>query len=569
MIRGELTKAIKETLRNMGLETPEVNLEHPAELSRGDFSTNAAFAYSKELNTRPRDLAEKIVEKLEALSSKLKEIEKVEVAGPGFINFFLSKEFFAREIANIRMGYGKNRKLSGKQVMVEYTDPNPFKEFHIGHLMNNAVGESIARLMDFEGAKVVRACWQGDVGLHVSKAIWGMQNRIQNSEFRIQEVGVKEWGKAYAEGAEAFETEEGAKKEITALNKVIFEKSNPQVNELYDAGRKTSLEHFEEIYNILGTKFNHYFFEGREGRDGVPIVEEGLQKGVFEKSDGAIVYKGEKKGLHTRVFINSQGLPTYEAKELGLSQAKFRVEPTLDISIIITANEQSEYLKVVLSAMSEVLPDIAKRTRHIAHGILRLASGKMASRIGNVITGESLIEQVKKLVQEKVKDREMSAEEKNTLAEIVAVGAIKYSILRQAIGGDIIFDFEKSISFEGDSGPYLQYSYVRATSVLVKAVTENVSADSTLPLGWKTTPLEKLLVRFPEVVARAGEESQPHYVTTYLIELAGVFNGWYARGKIVDARNTFSPYKLALTRAFTEVMKNGLWLLGINVPERM
>ena len=201
--------------------------------------------------------------------------------------------------------------------------------------------------------------------------------------------------------------------------------------------------------------------------------------------------------------------------------------------------------------------------------MLRFASGKMSSRKGNVITGEALIAQVTSMVHDKLKDREMSAKEKDVLAEIVAVGAIKYSILRQAIGGDIIFDFEKSISFEGDSGPYLQYSYVRAKSVLGRAVDENILANTTLPSGWETITLEKLLVRFPEVVARAGEEYQPHYVTTYLTELAGVFNGWYAGGKIIDVDDPTSPYKLALTKAFAEVMKNGLWLLGIKAPEKM
>ncbi|MDO8620045.1 MAG: arginine--tRNA ligase, partial [bacterium] len=493
-------------------------------------------------------------------------------------NFHLTKKFFVEEVAGIGEGYGKNKKLSGKKVMVEYTDPNPFKAMHIGHLMSNAVGESIARLVEFEGAKVVRACWQGDVGLHVAKAIWGMKKKLEVLSSKLEGVDVKGWGEAYAFGSEKYESDENAKKEINALNKVIFEKSDSGVNTLYDAGRKVSMEHFEEIYKVLDTKFNHYFFEGTEGREGVPIVAEGLKKGVFEKSDlpasagqagGAIVYKGEKKGLHTRVFINSQGLPTYEAKELGLNQAKLRVEPDLDTSIIITANEQSDYFKVVLSAMSEVLPEVAKRTKHIAHGMLRFASGKMSSRTGNVVTGESLIEQVEELVQEKIKDRDMSEGEKKELAEVVAIGAIKYSVLRQAIGGDIIFDFEKSISFEGDSGPYLQYSYVRAKSVLGKATAEKVQADATIPSEWNTTTLEKLLVRFPEVVERAGTEYEPHFVTTYLTELAGVFNSWYAGGKIVDANDPTSPYKLALTKAFTEVMKNGLWLLGIKVPEKM
>ena len=582
MIVEDLKKAVMATLTEIGVKGPEVVFEHPAEFSHGDVSTNVALVYAKELKIKPRELAESIrLALVKVLAQDEMGISKVEIAGPGFINFYFTRRFFAEEVGAIEEGYGKNKQLAGKKVMVEYTDPNPFKEFHIGHLMNNAVGESIARLFEFQGATVVRACWQGDVGLHVAKAIWGMKKKFNVQRSTFKELTIRMLGEAYVFGSEMYEADETAKKEISALNRIIFEKSDAEVNMLYDAGRKVSLEHFEEIYKILGTKFNHYFFEGIEGREGVPIVEEGLKKGVFEKSDGATVYKGEKKGLHTRVFINSQGLPTYEAKELGLNQAKFRVEPALDTSIIITANEQSDYFRVVLSAMSEVLPEVAKRTKHIAHGMLKFASGKMSSRTGNVITGESLIEQVKELVQEKIKEREMSPDEKEKLAEMVAIGAIKYSILRQAIGGDIIFDFEKSISFEGDSGPYLQYSYVRARSVLVKAKdVPGVVGDKNVVIEKhiehlqqfqhiQPFPLERLLVRFPEVVARAGEEYQPHYVTTYLTELAGVFNSWYANEKIIDASDPSSPYKLALTEKFAQVMKNGLWILGIKVPERM
>ncbi len=564
MIADRLTEAIRKVLKTLGIESADVHLEHPAELSHGDYSTNVALAYAKELKQKPRDMAERIVTELKSdFGTSLKsDLERTEVAGAGFINFHLSKAFFAETVKNVGEDFGKNKSWGGKKVMVEYTDPNPFKEFHIGHLMSNAIGESVARIFEYHGAKVLRACWQGDVGLHVAKAIFGAKE--------LRPKTAAEWGEAYILGSFHYGVIDGkAKKEIELINKAVYDRTNDEINNLYDNGRKVSLEHFEEIYKVLGTKFNYYFFEGKEGREGQPIVEEGLKKGVFEKSDGAIVYKGEKKGLHTRVFITSQGLPTYEAKELGLNKAKFEKEPDLDESVIVTANEQSDYFKVVLAAMAEVLPEIAKRIKHLAHGMLRFASGKMSSRTGNVITGESLIHQVKEMVFEKIKGREMSEKEKETLAETVAVGAIKYSILRQALGGDIIFDFEKSIAFEGDSGPYLQYSYVRAKSVLAKAEQAGISKGA--PFAAKGAPLllERLLYRFPEIVERAGKEYEPHYITTFLIELAGAFNSWYAKEQIVASEDAASPYKVALTGAFATTMRNGLWLLGIKVPEKM
>ena len=225
--------------------------------------------------------------------------------------------------------------------------------------------------------------------------------------------------------------------------------------------------------------------------------------------------------------------------------------------------------------MSLVFPDLAQKTKHISHGMLRLPEGKMSSRTGNIVSAESLINQVKeKIISEHINDQD--------IAEIIAIGAIKYSILRQAIGGDIVFDFDKSISFEGDSGPYLQYSVVRANSILKKAAGA-MSAEGTeapaerrvvdesdkLPEKWETTNLERLLERFPSVVARAGSEYAPHHIVTYLIDLAGEFNSFYASHKIIDEADSTSPYRLALTKAFAEVMTSGLDLLGIKVPEKM
>ena len=202
--------------------------------------------------------------------------------------------------------------------------------------------------------------------------------------------------------------------------------------------------------------------------------------------------------------------------------------------------------------------------------MLKLTTGKMSSRKGNIITGESLIEDVENLVKDKIKDRNFSESEKQEVAEIVAIGAIKYSILRQAIGGDIIFDFDKSISFEGDSGPYLQYACVRANSVLEKAISQGVTLGNAPKVTpWETTELEKYLYRFPEVVERAGKEYAPHYIVTYLTELASAFNSSYAKEKIIDKEDLSSPYKIALTQATAHILKSGLNLLGIKVPERM
>lgn len=572
-VKEKIQKAIQEALKQIGIETSEISLEFPEDFSHGDFSTNIALIEAKKVGKNPKELAEEIKNYL--VARPLSEIEKIEVAGPGFINFTLSKEFFAgevREILDKSNSYGKNSKLNNQKTIVEYTDPNPFKEFHIGHLMSNTIGETVSRLMEWNGADVVRACYQGDVGLHVAKAVFGIQDF--SPEMPDEKESLKDkasfLGKSYAHGASAYEDDEATKKEIQEINKKIFNRSDEKINSLYDWGRKVSLDYFEEIYKKLGTKFDYYFFESETGKFGKKIVEENVGR-IFEKGDGgAIVFKGENfnSKLHTRVFINSEGLPTYEAKELGLAKIKYEKYP-YEKSVVVTGNEVNDYFKVLLCALEQIYPDLAQKTVHKSHGMLRLPSGKMSSRTGNVITAEGLINQVEELVLEKIADRNFNEKSKQTILEEVAIGAIKYSILRQSVGKDIVFDFEKSLSFEGDSGPYLQYAHTRAGAVLEKSKQEGLAINTTPLEDWNITNLERLLVRFPAVVERAGNEYAPQHLVTYLTELASIFNSWYAESKIVDKENKASSYRLALASAFKAVMKNGLTILGIKTPEKM
>ncbi|OGZ85275.1 MAG: arginine--tRNA ligase [Candidatus Staskawiczbacteria bacterium RIFOXYC1_FULL_38_18] len=561
MIKDEIKKIIEKAikdftgspaLRESALR--EFSVEIPGDKSHGDYSTNIALILSKKLGKNPREVAEEIKNKI----GKNNLFYKIEVAGPGFINFFISDKYFIDTLKNIDKNYGKAEGSErGRKIIIDYTDPNILKEFHIGHLMSNSVGESLSRIFEFEGATVKRVCYQSDVGMGVAKAIWGKIKKENES-----------WGEVYAFGAKAFEESEESKKEIIELNKKIFEKGDTKINKLYDEGKKESLKHFDDIYKKLGTKFDELIFESQVADLGKKIVEKGLKDRIFEKGDnGAVIFKGEKYGLHTRVFINSEGLPTYEAKDLGLAKFKYGGYK-YDESVVITANEQNDYFKVMLRAMGEVLPELAKKTKHISHGMLRLPEGKMSSRTGKVITGESLIEKVEELVKEKIKDRELSEKEKNEIVEAVAIGAIKYSVLKQSIGNDIIYDFDKSISFEGDSGPYLQYAYTRANSVLEKAKREGVKA-SFRKTPKEITRLEKTLSYFPEVIEKSGKEYEPHFLVLYLTELAGIFNNYYAKHKIVDKKDEYSPYRVALTAAFLKTMKNGLWLLGINTLEKM
>ena len=564
-MKEKLENLIKEALETLGVKNPEVHLEHPTEISHGDYSSNVSLIYAKDLNKNPREFAENLVSKIQ----KPKEVEKIEIAGPGFINFYLSKEFFVeatKEALKSKKDFGLNQNLKVQKIIIEYTQPNPFKVFHIGHLVNNIVGEAVSRLIEAESSKLKRVTYHGDVGLHVAKAIWAMRKNGLNPGL------LNDWGKAYAEGDKAYEENPEAKKEITDLNKVIYEASDKEVNRLYKLGRELSLKHFEEIYTRLGSEFDGSFFESEAGEIGKKLVESHPE--IFEKSDGAIIFPESKSDLHTRVFINSENLPTYEAKDLGLIELK-RKFFKFDRSITVTDIEQAEYYKVIVKAAEFVFPSLVGKIEHLSHGRLRLAEGRMSSRTGNIIGGEDLLNQLHELAIQKMEGRDIK--NKEAVADEVAVGALKFSILKQAPGKNIVFDFEKSLSFEGDSGPYLQYSAVRAKSILEKAKKEKIksstkfqrlSLDSKDRL-WNVTEVEKLLYRFPEVVEIAAREYAPQKLVTYLLELSGAFNSFYAKEKIVDSSDKNSPYKVAVTKAFLTTLTNGLELLGIKVPEKM
>ncbi len=546
MVKQDIEAVIANALAELGASEARFVVERPGSFEHGDYATNAALAAAKLLKKNPKEVAEMLAKELEG---KIDGVKKVEVAGAGFVNITLAG-LKVKDIVHEahEAGWGSNELYKDKKVMVEYTDPNPFKEFHIGHLMSNAIGESVARVLEAAGASVTRANYQGDVGLHVAKAIWGKQQKPD-----------MEWGAAYAYGSNEYESNKEA---IDEINKKVYDKSDDEINKLYDEGRKSSLEHFEELYNILGTTFNTYFFESQTWQKGLELVKANTGK-VFEESEGAVIYRGEQDGLHTRVFINKAGLPTYEAKDLGLLALK-QDEGTFDVSITITASEQQEYFKVVLTAAKHVgeVADIAAKTQNITHGMMRFADGKMSSRTGNVITGESLLSDLIAEAKTKMEGRELGAADK--IAEQIAVSAVKYTVLKSGKGKDIVFDPAKSLSLEGDSGPYVQYALVRARSILRKAA----DAAVTEPEPWSPTPIERLLVHYPEVVARAASEIEPHYVVTYITELAAAFNSWYAQERLI-VDDTISKRSLAVLKAVENTLAKGLQVLGIPTPEEM
>ena len=530
-------------------------VEQPKDLTHGDYATNAALVVSKTLGKNPVEVAQALVGYLQ--ESKPNEISEVSIAGPGFINFTLAPEFFsttAKTIIESKKEWGANTVHKGKKILVEHSSPNLFKPFHIGHAMNNAIGESLVQLARVSGASVTTMSFPSDISLGVAKAVFIL---LENKK----EITIETLGDAYVEGTARYADDESVHVRVKEIADNLYSQTPSPEWELYQQCKAFNIAYFENIVaGQLGSHFDTYIYESEAGVEGKKLVLDNTPK-VFTESEGAVVYvpAEDRKDINTSVFINSQGNPTYEAKDIGLLHMKFdRFSP--DLSLFVTDNQQVPHFNVVLDAAKHINEIWADNSIHIHHGRMSFKGQKMSSRLGGVPLAQTLIETVGEEVREKARDNDSAS------SDAIAIGAIKFSILRAAAGKDINFDPETSLSFEGDSGPYLQYSVVRAGSILAKA--GDVVPSTTLPQPWSTTNVEKLLIHYPEVVVHAIEDWSPHHLVTYLLELAQSFNSWYGNTKIIDDTPD-SPYKLALTKAFAQTMHNGLALLGIKVPEKM
>jgi arginyl-tRNA synthetase len=549
----EIRTAIKAAAKKLFDTDIEPQLSRPEE-KFGDYATNAALQLAKRASKAPNEIARLLSEELKGLAG----VEEVAIAGPGFINIRLSDDaLFNAAIKATEL----SKDLSGQEILSEYGDPNPFKEMHIGHLYTYIVGDAISGLLEAGGASVRRLSYHGDVGMHVAKWLWGIHQQFgwdsDAAGKALHEQPEKGIGYYYSIGAKAYEDDESAKTEIEAINNQVYARDHAGINRMYELGKNLSFDKFDEILNLLSIKYDKRYLESQSAQKGAEVVKQNVGK-VFTESQGAIIYEGEKAGLHTRVFINSRGLPTYEAKDLGLAELKAQDYPQASRSIIITASEQSEYFKVMLAALAEIDKATAEKTTHLSHGFLSLSSGKMSSREGNVYAAMDLLLEVKAAVHKQYPDSPVRKE--------VTFAAVKYAFLKHRLGTDIVFDIDESVSLEGNSGPYIQYAHARAASILAKAPHQTEpKADAAMDESERS--LARKIGEYPEVLQKAGDELMPHHICTYLYELAQTFNRFYEVSRIIgDEREGI---RLTLTRSYQQVLRSGLGILNISAPDHM
>ena len=397
-MREKIIKSFKETTEQLfSVSDIEVELTRPEE-KFGDYATNLALKLSKELNMPPREIADKIQQYLSEYKPKF--LEEITVAGPGFLNIKITETELLKQSEKISVKTYKD--LS---VVAEYSDPNPFKVLHVGHLYTTIVGDSIANILSYSGAKVHRINFGGDVGLHVAKNIWAMLADLgaEDSKLlnKINKDKRSEWLSAcYVKGNNAYEENDKAQEEIKTLNKRIYKISydkdkESELGKIYWKTREWSYQAFDEFYSRIGAKFDKYIPESEIAELGTKIVLENVPK-VYEKSNGAIVFKGENHNLFTNVFINSEGLPTYGAKDVGLIFKKWQ-DYRFDKSIIITSSEQEMYMKVVQKSIVQFRPELSNSSIHFTHGFVRLVGGtKMSSRLGNILGANEVLDITKK-----------------------------------------------------------------------------------------------------------------------------------------------------------------------------
>lgn len=562
-------------LETVGIGEAGIILTTPPKKEMGDVAF-PVFQYAKENKLNPAEAAKILAEKFNTETEDTL-VERAEAFGP-YVNFFLNDKELARIVLNLVSHIKPEVSDSKGTIIIEFICANTHKAFHIGHLRNAILGESLVRLHEYAGYRVIRTTYGGDVGMHIAKCLWGIKHYPDDGYEAARENGfvaeqMKFVGKAYAYGATQFEKDEKAQEEIKQYNEMIYSK-DPAIKDVYETTRNWSLQNLERIYQSLGIRFDRYYFESEMFERATEIVEEGLKKGIFEKSQGAVIFKGSDHDLHDRVFLNSKGYPVYEAKDLALAEKHFS-EFHPDAVYHVIGPEQADYLKVVFKALEFTLPESKGKEHHLPYGWVTLKGGKMSSRTGNVVTAEDLIKEVKINIREHIESSEVKAklspEEKEVVIEKVSMGAVKYAFLKTGRVNDIVFDMQESVSTSGDSGPYLLYIVARFKSILGKSTFTGHGEELFIPDVMESAERDLIisLGEFDTARMLAVEKRDPSHIAQYLFELSQAANYFYHECPVLNAPEPTQEFRLALIEKVVHTMERGFDLLGIETVEHM
>lgn len=548
-MKQELEQNIARICKELFSAEVNIELTRPDE-KFGDFATSIALQLSKQLDKNPNEIANQIVNKLRSTSELIKDIN---IAGPGFINITLTDNALLKTVNT-----GK-RSLGEIKVVIETNNPNPFKAMHIGHAFNAIIADTIANLLEFGGAETIRVSYHGDVGAHVGKSMYSLLKFIDGDIYKLSDIDEKDrnsfMSKMYSQGSSSYKEDASATEEIDKLSQESFTLEDPLYRNVYEICKDWSFDQIDLVVGRLGNKpIVKRYLESEADKLGVEIVRSNVGK-VFFESDGALVFPGSKYGIFDNAFVSSTGRGLYAARDLGLIKLK-QNDFSPNKSYIVTAEEQKDYFRGVLKAAELAMPELSDVTVNISTGTVKLSTGKMSSRDGEILEISWLFDQIESALSKR----------DGAVNNNIITGALRYQFLKSRTGSDVIFDIDESISTHGNSGPYLQYSHARARSILSKALTSNFKLQNSSFEENERSLLRKIS-EYSEVVDNAVTELMPHLICTYLYELAQVFNSFYEHNRVID--DPRQNQRLYLVKLYAETLKNGLAILGIDAPDKM
>lgn len=537
-------------------------IEIPHDTNNGDYAF-PCFTLAKEIKKNPVEIAKELASQLK-LSN---ELEKIEAKGP-YLNFFANRSLLAQQtlktILKEKDKYGSKKKKNTENVVIEFSQANTHKAFHIGHVRGTSLGESLARIASFSGDKVTRANYQGDTGMHVAKWLWCYQTFHKNEPLKQDEGWI---ASLYVEAVKRLSEHPEDEQKVVALNHALESRADKTLITLWKKTRKLSLDAFESIYQDLGTRFDVYFFESEVEARGKEISGELVKKGIAELSEGATIVRLEQDNLGVWVLLRKDDTVLYSAKDLALAERKFN-EFKVDRSVYVVGAAQRHHFMQLFTTLRRMQFKQAAKCTYVPVSEVRLPWGKMSSRTGDNVLYSDFKKEIIEYAQQEIKKRHpsISPEDLTKRALGIAIAAIKYDMLKQDVNKSLIFNKEESLKFEGDTGPYLLYTYARAQSILTKAKKSHVPPK--LPaLTEKEKQLVVQLTKFPNVVQAAYASFAPNLIANYAYHLAQAFNEFYHSHPVIDSKE--EAFRLQLVTTFCVVFKNALSLLGIPVLKKM
>ncbi len=550
----EIEKELKKILKK------DIELEVPPNHRLGDYAF-PCFELAKELKKDPNKVAKELTEKL------INKNFRVENKGP-YLNFFIDKNKLAKDVLNKILKekdkYGSGREK--KNVLIEFPSPNTNKPLHLGHIRNILLGMSISNLFKFLGNKVKIVNLNNDRGIHICQAMIAYMKYGNNKEPNKKSdhfVGdfYVLFNKRLSENKDLeLEAQEALRK---------WEMNDKNIRAVWKKTNSWALKGFKETYKKFDLKFDKEYNESDFYDKGKEIVLDGEKKGLFHKDRYGTVFINLGEELGDKVLLRPDGTSIYITQDLYLGELKFKDFPKTDISIYIVGNEQNYHFKVLFELFKILKMKAADKSYHLSYGMVYLPEGRMKSREGKVVDADDLIDEMINLAKKEIKKRykTLSNKEVEKRAKIIGLGALKFFILKIDPARDIYFNPEQSISFEGDTGPYVQYAYARCSSILKKTrLNKKIYTDI---LNEKDLRLVQLLNNFNEIILKAKNEYKPSLIANYLLDLVKEFNAFYRDNPVLKAEKKVKETRLNIVFSVKQVLKNGLNLLGIEAPDVM